>query len=274
MAVNATNPPHVERLPKIFSEENIVSLFDLSHLKPEERYWLSWDVPAVVIPIYLAVILSLWAFMRNKKPLSLTFFKAAHNAFLCLLSLAMAVMTAYHAFKAWQEHGLKALYCDESLLTGNLWFWSAVFYWSKYYELFDTLLLVLCKKPLTFLHVYHHSIIIILCLTMMQQRMTFFFSGVIINATIHTFMYYYYSIASYGGNVWWKKHLTSGQIIQFVWGFSSWWPFLSVCNSCANDKVLFIWYFNQFVLFSFLVLFYRFFRATYSRPRLPAKKTE
>ena len=34
-----------------------------------------------------------------------------------------------------------------------------IFYLSKYYEFLDTILLVLKKKPLDFLHCYHHAIV-------------------------------------------------------------------------------------------------------------------
>eukprot|EP01102_Stenamoeba_stenopodia_P015800 TRINITY_DN5446_c0_g1_i2.p1 TRINITY_DN5446_c0_g1~~TRINITY_DN5446_c0_g1_i2.p1 ORF type:complete len:297 (+),score=75.95 TRINITY_DN5446_c0_g1_i2:94-984(+) len=265
----------------VFSPEVFKSMFNLSHLNQVERDWLGWDLPLIAIPIYLGVIFLLWLVMINQKPMTLAFFKALHNAFLCLLSFAMATMTSYYAWKLYQTEGLKGIYCDDKTLltitpadyadplnasySAKLWFWCAVFYYSKYYELFDTVLLALCKKQLTFLHIFHHSIIIVLCLVFMQQRLVFFFSGVIINATIHTFMYYYYSIASYGHNVWWKKYLTKGQIIQFIWGFTSWWPFLYFCTGCSKQSI-FVWYFNQFVLFSFLVLFLNFYRSTYRRP--------
>lgn len=33
-----------------------------------------------------------------------------------------------------------------------------IFYLSKYYEFVDTFILVLRKKPVIFLHVYHHAV--------------------------------------------------------------------------------------------------------------------
>lgn len=38
-----------------------------------------------------------------------------------------------------------------------------IFYLSKYWELFDTILLVLRGKPLTLLHVFHHIAALLIC---------------------------------------------------------------------------------------------------------------
>ena len=38
----------------------------------------------------------------------------------------------------------------------------------------------------------------------------------LINTLVHVFMYYYFAIAALGKTVWWKKHLTAGQLVQFV----------------------------------------------------------
>jgi fatty acid elongase 3 len=178
----------------------------------------------------------------------------------------MAICTGYQGLKIYLQHGLKELYCDSTHhMNGPIFFWSYVFYLSKYYEFFDTLFIILKKKELQFLHVYHHSIIVVLCLWFLRENVLFFFSGVVINATIHTFMYYYYSIASLGKTVWWKKYLTTGQIIQFIWGISSWWPFPVFCT--LTSEIWMVWGFNQFVLFSFLVLFVQFFKKTYKSKR-------
>lgn len=45
-------------------------------------------------------------------------------------------------------------------------------YLFKFYELFDTVILALKKKPLTFLHVYHHCLTLILCFTQIVGEST------------------------------------------------------------------------------------------------------
>lgn len=42
---------------------------------------------------------------------------------------------------------------------GPLFFWSYIYYLSKYYEFLDTVILALKGKPLSFLHVSHHALV-------------------------------------------------------------------------------------------------------------------
>ncbi|KAH7299899.1 hypothetical protein KP509_24G035300 [Ceratopteris richardii] len=46
--------------------------------------------------------------------------------------------------------------------SGPVFFWSYVFYLSKFYELLDTFIMILKRRKLTFLHVFHHAIVIVM----------------------------------------------------------------------------------------------------------------
>lgn len=247
---------------------------------------LSWQVPLIAVPIYLFVIFGLDRII--KKPKDMKYVMAAHNGFLCLWSLAMLLGAGYEGFyKLYPKVGMYEIYCNgdgqtmvDAVVGGRLWFWCFLFYVSKYYEMLDTVIMVFRKKPLTLLHVYHHCIIVPLVLAFMRGGQLFFFTGVMFNAAIHTFMYYYYAISSLGGTVWWKKHLTKAQIFQFMFGVCSWWPYPFYCTGYILDHMghMKVWLFNQLVLFSFLVLFVRFFTTRYGpedakSARQPAKKT-
>ncbi len=167
------------------------------------------------------------------------------------------------------------MYCntDGALLKGRLWFWCALFYISKYYELLDTLFILLLKRPLLVLHVWHHTSIAVLCLVFMRSGYAFFWSGVAINAGIHTFMYWYYFRSALGSAPKWAKLMTTGQIVQFVWGISSFWGFFYFCkDSDRTEPAMQAWWLNQGILISYLALFLRFFFGKYTEGDKAAKK--
>lgn len=106
------------------------------------------------------------------------------------------------------------------------------YYLSKFYELFDTVILVLkkvsqsyyykeltvLKKPIIFLHWYHHAIVILMVWTWIEYGIVFsryyhgslagqfnYYSlGMLANTLVHVFMYYYYYLAARGKSVWFK----------------------------------------------------------------------
>lgn len=99
---------------------------------------------------------------------------------------------------------------------GRLYFWSTVYYYSKYYELLDTILLVLRVKPTSFLHVFHHAVVISMSWLWVDQVQTLQFIGLLANTAVHVVMYYYYYLTVICKSPWWKKYITWMQIVQFV----------------------------------------------------------
>jgi hypothetical protein len=108
-----------------------------------------------------------------------------------------------------------------------------------------------------------------------------------LNLFVHFFMYYYYCIAAPGKSVWWKKHLTTLQIVQFVLD-------VIVCYGCVITHYATLGFFPKFIndtlgigvchgepfsaffgcalLTSYLWLFVDFFLQTY-RPRPKSELT-
>jgi hypothetical protein len=140
---------------------------------------------ATSIAAYLSVIFSLRFLLRHRKTaLPLGPLPAIHNLILCIGSLVMflgALEAAFSstAFRQSQESsklfqsadaGYRWLLCFPlgTRPQGRIFFWSYLYYFSKFYELLDTVILVLKKKPLSFLHVYHHSLVIVMCWLWLQ----------------------------------------------------------------------------------------------------------
>lgn len=99
-----------------------------------------------------------------------------------------------------------------------------------------------------------------------------------LNLSVHIPMYAYYALATLGRSPWWKKHLTTGQIVQFcldvpatgaatllkmnaVYG---WGLFGGANTNCGCDSLPAA-YFGTGLLLSYLFLFIDFFVATYRK---------
>lgn len=93
-----------------------------------------------------------------------------------------------------------------------------LFYVSKYYELLDTVILLLKGKPSSFLQTFHHSGSIISLWTMTVTRIPGMWIFTFLNSFIHTIMYIYYTLTCLGHQPSWKRMLTSMQITQFFIG--------------------------------------------------------
>ncbi|XP_063720491.1 very long chain fatty acid elongase 4-like [Symsagittifera roscoffensis] len=152
-----------------------------------------------------------------------------------------------------------------------------LYYISKIIEFIDTAFFIVRKKftHVSFLHVYHHASMAVL----MWTTTTFFptgdtFGPVLFNVVIHIIMYNYYFFAALGPQyqkyLWWKKHLTKMQIVQF---------FLIIHHSVSalyincNPDYNFIYYFLCFYMTSFVCLFLHFYIRSYIRGSNPKDAT-
>jgi hypothetical protein len=52
--------------------------------------------------------------------------------------------------------------------------------------------------------------------------------GLMFNALVHVFMYFYFALTVYMAPPWWKKFITTGQIIQFQSSFVLALPFFYI----------------------------------------------
>ncbi|KAI9202335.1 ELO family [Polychytrium aggregatum] len=224
--------------------------------------------------IYATTILGLRQYMKNREPFKLVNATAIHNMILCIWSLIMAVGVSYSVYQVGQVE-FRAMFCtlpSHSAARGSLWFWIYVYYISKFYELLDTVILVLKKKPIIFLHWFHHGIVVLMVWIWMYDIAVVTTWGMIFNTVVHVFMYYYYYAASLGKSVWFKKYITSGQIVQFVCSF-----FFTVVFAYYHLKIkstggpgcqgVSAAIFTTGLNFIFLVLFIQFYRSSYGKKK-------
>lgn len=136
----------------------------------------------------------------------------------------------------------------------------------KIMDLLDTVFFILCKKQsnVTFLHVQHHILSVAILWVcgkyfMGQEFTVTFFCNII----VHVIMYFYYFLAALGPAykkyLWWKKYLTTIQIIQFViiilYMIASFWLscgynqkliWLLICNVSLNLVLFLNFYFHAY----------------------------
>ncbi|KAI9593986.1 GNS1/SUR4 family-domain-containing protein [Syncephalis fuscata] len=166
--------------------------------------------------LYLTVIFGGQYIMKNRAPISFPLLSKIHNVILSAGSGILLLLFIEQLLGSTMRNGLFWAFCSNDAWTTRLELLYYINYLFKYYELIDTVFLVLKKKPLEFLHYYHHSLTMVLCYTQLLGKTAVSWVPITLNLTVHVLMYYYYFLASCGIRVWWKKYLTTMQITQFI----------------------------------------------------------
>ncbi|XP_010916587.1 fatty acid elongase 3-like [Elaeis guineensis] len=243
--------------------------------------WLPNETPGASVPFVAAIVLSYLSLTlllhRRLLPLpspsaaAVRLASSAHNLLLLLLSAAMAAGCALSTLA--QAPSPRWIFCfppsssPTPAAVGPVFFWAHVFYFSKIYELLDTLLIVLAGgRRLTFLHVYHHAGVVVMCYVWLAAAQSLVPVALVTNAGVHVVMYAYY-LSSSAGWRWrpqWKRAVTELQILQFVFSFAVsvvflWYHFAG--GGCRGMKG---WLFNAVFNASLLALFLNFHNTAYT----------
>lgn len=144
-----------------------------------------------------------------------------------------------------------------------------LFFLTKLIELLDTVFFVLRKKKsqITFLHVFHHSVVPIFCwigIKLAPGGPNGFFP--LVNSFIHVIMYTYYALTTFGPKIqpylWWKKYLTTMQMIQFVLVMIN--ATFTFMTADCKFPILFS-YLQLTVAITFFILFAMFYKNAYQK---------
>uniref|UniRef100_A0A671USI5 Elongation of very long chain fatty acids protein n=1 Tax=Sparus aurata TaxID=8175 RepID=A0A671USI5_SPAAU len=195
---------------------------------PDKRTdpWLLVYSPVPVAIIFLIYLSAVWAgprLMKHRQPVDL-------KVVLIVYNFAMVALSAYMCYEflvtSWiSNYSLLCQPVDYStsplaMRMARVCWW---FFFSKVIELSDTLFFILRKKDsqVTFLHVYHHATMIFnwwAGIKYVAGGQSFFIG--LVNTFVHIVMYSYYGLAAIGPHMqkylWWKKYLTSLQLVQFL----------------------------------------------------------
>uniref|UniRef100_A0A034VHB6 Elongation of very long chain fatty acids protein n=2 Tax=Bactrocera dorsalis TaxID=27457 RepID=A0A034VHB6_BACDO len=149
------------------------------------------------------------------------------------------------------------------------------YYFSKFTEFMDTIFFVLRKKTsqVTTLHVIHHG-----CMPMSVWFGVKFTPGGhstffgLLNTFVHIVMYTYYMFSAMGPQfqkyLWWKKYLTTLQMVQFVLIMVHAFQLLFI--DCNYPKA-FVWWIGMHAVM-FFFLFNEFYKNAYKGRRMRKEK--
>ncbi|XP_028030207.1 elongation of very long chain fatty acids protein AAEL008004-like [Bombyx mandarina] len=151
------------------------------------------------------------------------------------------------------------------------------YYFSKFTEFFDTIFFVLRKKfdHVSTLHVIHHGVMpmsVWFGVKFTPGGHSTFFG--LLNTFVHIVMYTYYMLAAMGPHMrkylWWKKYLTTLQMVQFVGIMVHAFQLLFI--ECDYPRA-FVWWIGMHAVM-FFFLFKDFYDQSYSKPKVRAKSPQ
>ncbi|XP_007486429.2 elongation of very long chain fatty acids protein 7 isoform X1 [Monodelphis domestica] len=215
----------------VFSDltSRTVHLYDewIKDADPRVGDWplMSSPLPqTLILGVYVYFVTSLGPkLMENRKPFDLKKLMVTYNFLIVLFSLYMFYEFMMSGWGVGYSYRCDIVDYSRSPVALRMAWTCWLYYFSKFIELIDTIFFVLRKKnsQVTFLHVFHHTI--------MPWTWWFgvkFAAGglgtfhALLNTAVHVVMYSYYGLCAMGPDyqkyLWWKKYLTTLQLVQFV----------------------------------------------------------
>lgn len=189
-------------------------------------------IPLYLWPLYLTIFISYYPLMRlgqsimaKREPFSLKLPLFLWNMFVSFMSGICAYELGKLLMYLLINHPThEKLVCNRDLLyTRNQGWYILMFVISKFFELIDTIFLVLRKKKILPLHWIHHLT------TAIYGTHAVYFSYysdstqlyyVFMNTFVHTFMYFYYGMTAIGYYFNMNYLITVIQLIQMVVGLT------------------------------------------------------
>lgn len=214
---------------------------------------------------------------QAEDPLWLRFFVQVHNLILIALSAGMAGSAVYWAVQGRYNFWGNAFKASEKEMALTIY----VFYMSKFYEFFDTFIMLLKGKSeqVSLLHVYHHgSISSIWWVIAYAAPGGDAYYSCALNSLVHVLMYTYYALSTMLGKdparrrkyLWWSRYLTQFQMFQFVTNMAqAAFTYYRSPYPKFLSKLLF------FYMITLLALFFNFYRRKHiGGSKAPRKKTQ
>lgn len=226
-----------------------------------------WHIPILTCLLYYVLQKLIQNFMSTRHPPKLRELLFAYNM---IMSFGSAALFTALSKILWSRSGKMSLHemiCSESMhLDGRLQLLYWINYFFKYVELVDTIFLAIRKRKIIFLHSYHHAATLLLCWSQLVEHSAVQWVVIDLNLFVHIVMYYYYAVSALGIKPWWRRYLTKMQISQFVidlaaCGYAYGYYVRHGAGSCHGTVTGA--YTGIAILFSYLLLFIKFYYDTY-----------
>ena len=181
--------------------------------------------PASVVIIYLFLVRMGPQWMAQRPAYRLQKVSRCWNMSVALFSVCGALVCVPHLARQLAAHGFWYSVCAnvyDLAGYGPPALWAAAFTWSKLFELFDTALLILKKRPVRTLHWFHHSSVICFAWAAWAYETPAALWYGAMNYSVHAIMYTYFALTSVQGCresvLRFAPAITSLQISQFAFG--------------------------------------------------------
>jgi len=148
------------------------------------------ELPIFAISIYLIIVFYIPSYLE--KPILVKPLLAAWNFLLTVFSIIGVTRTVPLLWSNLNTHGYRQTICDSSWLDGPSGLWTAFFIFSKFFELFDTVYLVVHKRKVIFLHWFHHVTVLLYCWHAYAVESAHGLWFAAMNFSVHSIMYCYY----------------------------------------------------------------------------------
>ncbi|XP_017798328.1 PREDICTED: elongation of very long chain fatty acids protein AAEL008004-like [Habropoda laboriosa] len=246
---------------------------------PRVNNWAMMSSPFPTLAICLSYVYFVKVLgpklMENRKPFDLRRVMIFYNLFQVIFSAWLFTESLLSGWGGY--YSLRCQPVDYSnhplavrMAHGCWWY-----YFSKFTEFMDTIFFVLRKKSdhISTLHVIHHG-----CMPMSVWFGVKFTPGGhstffgLLNTFVHIVMYSYYLLSALGPKVqpylWWKKYLTSLQMVQFILVMIHAFQLLFI--ECNYPKA-FVWWIGMHATM-FYFLFRDFYYAAYEKRKSSSLK--
>ncbi|TPX37473.1 very-long-chain 3-oxoacyl-CoA synthase [Synchytrium microbalum] len=170
-----------EGLP--FGRVPVVGKFDLS-LAFLEKFGAAASIT------YVLVMMGGQEIMRGFKPFTLKYPIFLHNAIMSVASAILFMLILEPLVPMIYEHGPNYAICSIKAVTPRLMMLYYFNFLFKIWEFIDTGFMVLRKRPLEFLHVYHHSATAGLAYLFLTTTQSAIWFPILLNLAVHVLMYY------------------------------------------------------------------------------------